>query len=136
MRALTGLLLALALALAAVASPPGAATASAQSIPVAEAQEFLGDWNVALDADMPMTVRLNITDSDGQVAASLTAEGTTTAIENISRADETLILRFASDVQGQPMPIVVALRRDGDALRADVDVADGLMTIPGRATRR
>lgn len=109
----------------------------AQSVPAGEASAFLGDWNVALQGDMPATIRVRITDEGGQTAAVVTGlEGNDVNVRSISRSGENLVLRYDSSLQGQTMPIAITLTPDGDALRASLDVADGMLTVPGRATPR
>lgn len=128
--------LALALAAAALVAPLSPAAAQS-SVPVAEAQAFLGDWNVALEGDVAGTIRVNITDAQGQVAAVVTGiEGRETPVPTISKSGENLVLRYDTSIQGQELPIAITLTPDGESLRASLDLAGGMMTVAGRGSRR
>jgi hypothetical protein len=114
-------------------------TASAQSsLDTAEAQAFLGDWSLNMDSPQgAFVMSLMITDSSGKVAASVGADelGGMQPVTNITRSGENLVLRYEINVQGQSAPVALTLMPDGAALNADMDFADGMFVMSGRATK-
>jgi hypothetical protein len=114
-------------------------TASAQSsLDAAEAQAFLGDWSLNMDSPQgAFVMSLMITDSSGKVAASVGADelGGMQPVTNITRSGENLVLRYEINVQGQSAPVALTLMPDGAALNADMDFADGMFVMSGRATK-
>lgn len=132
----TSLRMLTALAMAAVATPLATSKGAAQ-VPAAEARAFIGDWNVAVQGEMPTTIRVNISENEGYVAAVVTGmEGNNTTVQNISKSGENLVLRYDTSIQGQQLPIAITLTPDGDGLRANLDLAGGMMVVPGRGTKR
>lgn len=132
----TSLRLLTALAMAAVATPLATSDGAAQ-VPAAEARAFIGDWNVAVQGEMPTTIRVNISEAEGNLAAVVTGmEGNNTTVQNISKSGENLVLRYDTSIQGQQLPIAITLTPDGDGLRANLDLAGGMMIVPGRGTKR
>jgi len=125
-----------AAALGAVLSP---FAASAQSqLDVAEAQAFLGNWNLSLQTDFgPFDLELKIEDQGGKVAAMVGSEeaGGLQNVTNITRSGEKLVLTYEIDAQGQITDVVLTLEPDDDALSAEFDVAGGTFTASGRATK-
>ncbi|MQA91005.1 MAG: hypothetical protein GEU90_12330 [Gemmatimonas sp.] len=126
----------IALLLAVAALTPLVTGEAAAQVPAAEAAAFIADWDLALQGDAPATIRVNITDADGQVAAVVTGiEGRETPVETITKSDENLVLSYTASIQGQEAPIEITLTPDGENLSASLDLA-GMMTIPGTATKR
>jgi invasion protein IalB len=115
-----------------------AASAQAASLPVAQAQTFLGDWAVALDAQgQSFTLTVDIKDVEGNVAADVGSDmSPTTRAQSVSRTGENLVVSFSMDAQGQQIPVVITLTPDGDALNASVDFAGGMFVATGKGTRR
>lgn len=110
---------------------------SAQTIAAGDAQAFLGTWELPLDAGQPTTLIIDIWDEDGEAAASVTGlAGTPTPVTRISNLDEAIVLGYTADIQGQRAPIEIRLVPEGADLHATVDVADGMMTVDGTATRK
>jgi hypothetical protein len=117
------------------------ATAAAQSAPVraADAQAFLGEWAVTVDAQgQPVVIELDITDENGNVVAEVNDPmgGGTIRIDRISKTGDNLVLSYDLDAQGQQFPISVTLSPAADALNANIDVAGGMLTTTAKATRR
>lgn len=112
---------------------------SAQSeLDVAQAEGFIGSWDVALETQMgAMSLDLEIQDVDGKVGATLGSPelGGNQAIEDITRSGEALVLRYAMDAQGQMVPVSVNLAPSGDDLTAQFDFAGGQFVASGTATR-
>jgi len=120
--------------LAVLAAPSGAAAQS--QLPTAEAQQFLGSWNLALQTDMgPFEFGLTLRDAGGRVAAQVRSELGNVDVNTLRRSGDNLVLEYAMDAQGQSIPVSMTLRPDGDAMRATMDFAGGLFTANGNATR-
>ena len=129
--------LALCAALLGAAVVPAHASAQSQ-LDVAEAQAFLGSWVVDMQTDFgPFTMNLDVTDQDGKVAASMGSPemGGSQPVDDISRSEESLLLRFSTNAQGQMIDIEVALVPNGEALDVYFDVGGGQFSATGTATR-
>jgi hypothetical protein len=128
----------LAFALAVIpAVAPFIVSEAAAQVPTAEARPFIADWNLALEGDMPATIRVNITDNAGTVAAVVTGiEGRDTPVTTITKAGENLVLSYNTSIQGQAVPIRITLTPEGENLKGNLDLAGGMMTMPGTATKR
>lgn len=111
----------------------GVTAASAQSIPVAEAQAFIGAWTLSVEGT---PLELNILDAQGQVAADVIVMGTTSRVTQIEKADETISLSWVADMQGQQAPITIRLTPQGGNLATVIDVGDGMFTANATATRK
>jgi hypothetical protein len=121
--------------LGAVFSP---ASASAQSmLDTSEATAFLGNWNIALEAEFGgFDVGLEIEDQGGKVSASVTSgEGGTQSVTDITRSGENVVLSYEMDYQGQLLPVSVTLTPgpDGEGFTADFDFG-GQLSASGAAT--
>ena len=113
-------------------------TASAQSqLDTAEAQAFVGSWDLAITSEMgPFNIDLEIADRGGKVAAVMgTPEMGSQEVTDITRQGENLLLRYEFNQQGQIIPISLTLTPQGEALGAAVNVGDGMFTATGTATR-
>ena len=105
---------------------------------VGEAQAFLGQWVVDMQTDFgPFTMSLDVTDADGKVAASMGSPemGGSQPIDDISKSEESLLLRFSTNAQGQMLDIEVALVPNGESLDVYFDVGGGQFSATGTATR-
>jgi hypothetical protein len=129
--------LAALLAVPLLASALAPAKASAQTpLPVAQAAEFLGRWNVAIETDMgPFDVVLNIQDSEGVTVANVGSVQGEVAVTDISRTGDQLVLKYSFDSPDGAIPIVVNLQRDGENLKTSMDVGGGLFTAAGVGRR-
>jgi hypothetical protein len=134
---LARLSLAALLAVPLLASALAPAKASAQTpLPVAQAAEFLGRWNVAIETDMgPFDVVLNIQDSEGVTVANVGSVQGEVAVTDISRTGDQLVLKYSFDSPDGAIPIVVNLQRDGENLKTSMDVGGGLFTAAGVGRR-
>ena len=115
---------------------PSAASAQSQ-LDVTEAQVFLGNWDLALEADFgPFDLYLQIEDQGGKVSASVgSPEAGMQDVTDITRSDESLILNYEMDYQGQLFPVVLALEPDGEALSASFETGGGELSAGGTATK-
>jgi hypothetical protein len=112
--------------------------ASAQSmLDTSEAEAFLGNWNIALEAEFGgFDVGLKIEDQGGKVLASVTSgQGGTQGVTDITRSGENVVLTYEMDYQGQLLPVSVTLMLgpDGQAFTADFDFG-GQLSASGAAT--
>lgn len=137
MKRLSSKLAVWALALALGAAAPAQAEAQSQ-LDVSQAQAFLGTWVVSMDTDFgPFSMDLDLQDEGGKVAASMGSPemGGSQPITDVTRAEESLVLRFTADAQGQVVDIEVSLVPNGDDLDVYFDVGQGMFSAVGVATR-
>ncbi len=115
-----------------------AAAAQAAPLPVAEAQAFLGNWALALDAQgQAFPLNVDIKDVGGNVAADVSSDMTPSAqAQSISKSGERLLISFSMDAQGQQVPVVITLTPEAEALNASVDFAGGMFVMAGKGSRR
>jgi hypothetical protein len=129
------------LALAVTGALFGAVTASAQDATVraADAQPFIGDWRLAVDAQGQMlTMDLSIQDAQGNVAAEVNNDMLPGAVkaDRVSKSGDNLVLSFTIDAQGQVFPMTMTLTPASDGLNASIDVAGGMFITSGKGTRK
>ncbi|MEX2583699.1 MAG: hypothetical protein WD766_10520 [Gemmatimonadota bacterium] len=126
-----------AILVAAVSFAAPAASAQAP-VPASEAQAFLGNWAVALDAQgQTFVLDINIQDAGGNVAAEVSSEmGGATNVEEISKSGENLVLNYDMEAQGQQVPVEITLTAADEGLDARVDFADGMFQTTGKGTRK
>lgn len=122
--------------LATVAVSSLGATSLDAQVATADARAFLGEWDVAVEGDPPVTFQVSITDEDGQLAAEVTGiEGNKYTVRELRKNEENLVLGYTSSIGGAEIPIVITVAAEGDQLRGNVDLA-GVQTSPVRATKR
>lgn len=112
--------------------------ASAQSsLAVADASKFMGKWAIAMETPQgSFTLNLNLTDKSGKVAGEVSADVLPTQeITDITRSGEDLVLKYASDFQGQPFNVKITMTVDGDKGKAVFDAADGQFVMEGAAAK-
>jgi len=115
----------------------GASSANAQSIPVAEAQAFMGSWALALDAQgQAFAMDLNVTSDAGNVAAEMVSEMGTQKITTIAKNEAKLVLSFSADMQGQAIPIAITLTPTAAGVDAEMNVAGGMFVAQGKGTKK
>ena len=113
--------------------------ASAQSsLAVADAAKFLGNWAVNMDTPQgAFTMNLNLTDKAGKVAGEISADQLPTQeITDITKAGENLVLKYASDFQGQAFNVKITMSVDGAKGKVTFDAADGQFVMDGAATKK
>lgn len=105
------------------------ARASAQSeLDAAQAQEFMGHWLVTFDTDQgPFLVELEVADQGGKVSVEVTTvQLGTQEVTDVTRAEDTLELKWEADAQGQLIPVHVAVTPQGDEeIAVALDIGDG-----------
>ncbi len=116
---------------------PLALYAQAAATPV-DAEKFVGDWSITLDTPngaMPMDLKVKA--AEGKVTGEAgSAEMGTTPITDISKAGESLVLKYQLDFQGTPIPIKITLTPAGEKMSFNFDAADGQFTLDGAATKK
>ncbi len=114
---------------------PAAATAQSM-LDTSEAKAFLGNWNVALEADFgAFEMGLNLQDRGGKVAASVgSSQQGMSNVTDITRSGENLVLSYEMDYQGQRLPVTLTLTLgpDGEGFTASFDF--GQFIASGTAT--
>lgn len=125
----------LAIGLVAVLCP---AALSAQSeLDTSEAEAFIGDWNLPIDAEFgSFELLLEIQDQDGKVAINIGApDFGMTSVTDITMSGETMVLNYDTDAQGQLISVTVTLERDGENVSFQLDAAEGAFSVSGIGTR-
>lgn len=139
MRQVRAEILGWALGVALLGALAGPADVAAQSqLDVAQAEAFMGSWLVDMQSDFgPFQMNLDLVDEGGKVAAAMGSPdmGGSQPVTDISRVDESLLLRFTANAQGQMIDIEVALVPNGAALDVYFDVGQGQFSASGIATR-
>ncbi len=130
--------LAVAAALLAAVVAPQAALAQSE-LDTSMATAFMGEWSISLESDFgPMTFPLALEDEGGKVAAMVGSPdpaGGMTAVTNITKSGEDLVLSYDFDAQGQLVPASLILTPSDDGLTAVFEIADGAFSAGGSATR-
>ena len=129
--------LALGVSLLGAAVLPAQAAAQSQ-LDTTQAQAFMGKWLVDMQTDFgPFQMNLDLTDQGGKVAGSMGSPemGGSQEVTDISKSEESLVLRFSADAQGQMIDIEVALVPNGEVLDVYFDVGQGQFSATGTATR-
>ena len=114
------------------------AVASAQVAP-ADAKPFMGGWTLGLETPQgALTMNLTLKDADGKVAGSLTSDiaPDPQAITDVSKAGESLVLKYQLDFQGTPIPAKITLTPAGEKMNVTFDFADGQFTVDGTAAKK
>ena len=139
--ALTSACLALALTaapvLASAQSPAPAAAASPAAVTPADAKPFLGDWTITGESQMgPFVVNLSVKDEAGKVAATISSEiQPPTAVADITKGSNGLVLRYSFDFDGNSIPAVLTLAMKADKLDALFSFGDGAFEMGGVGTK-
>ena len=139
--ALTSACLALALAAAPVLafaqSPAPAAAAAPGAVSPADAKPFLGDWTIAGESQMgPFVVNLSVKDEAGKVAATISSEiQPPTAVADITKGSNGLVMRYSFDFDGNSIPAVLTLAMKADKLDALFSFGDGAFEMGGVGTK-
>ncbi len=129
--------LSMGLALAAALVAPTQASAQSE-LDAAQAQAFMGSWVIAMDTDFgPMVISMTIEDRSGKVGANVgSAEmGGMVDVTDITRAGESLVLRYDIDAQGQFIDVSMSLEPAGENLSTVIEAAAGQFVTTAVATR-
>jgi hypothetical protein len=136
---------ALVVALAAI---PAAAFAQQAATPTAPAAEtpatvadvapLAGEWALNMQSPMgPSISNLTLTAADGKVAAEISSEMIPkTAITQIFKSGQHLVLKYSVDFQGQAIPVILTLTPKDDGVTANFDFAGGQFLMDGTGTKK
>ena len=109
-------------------------TAAAQSAATADdAKPFLGKWALKLESPMGAVDLDLIVASDGGTVTAEIGGGQIpmSKVTDVSKTGADLLLKYDLDVQGMVIPARVKLVPDGENLKVDFDLADGMFTMSG-----
>ncbi len=129
--------LALIAALLGVVVSPRAASAQSE-LDTSEATAFIGSWTISIQGDFALEIPLVLEDQGGKVAANVGGfdpSAGMTAVTDITRSGEGILLRYDIDAQGQIVPASMMITPRGDGHAAVFEVADGAFTVDGTATK-
>ena len=110
---------------------------TASDLAVTDAEAFIGDWDVVMQTPQgDATVQLSLVDVGGRVSATVTNEvAGTVNVSDISRSGENLVLRYAADMQGQPVPVSATLTPSGEGLDVSFEFG-GQFTMVGKGVAK
>jgi hypothetical protein len=100
--------------------------------------KFLGGWALGMETPQgAMTLTLTIKDAEGKLAGTITSDVfPESAITDISKAGEALVLKYMLDFQGMPIPAKITLTPLAEKMTVSFDFADGQFMIDGTATKK
>ena len=124
-----------------VAAAPAIEQAQPAQLTAADGAAFVGEWSLALEGpNGAQQVALVVKTENDKVAGEITFPGLATQpISDITKADKTLVLRYAFDYQGNAVDAVVSLTpapAPEGKMAAQLDFAGGAYTMAGSATRK
>ena len=119
---------------AAQAPRPSAPT----SITPEQVAPFLGDWAVTVNMNtFEATFAVAVKADSGKVTATVSSAGQPTVnVADISLAGKSLVLKYSTDIQGNPVSTAMTLTPEGQGLRANMALMDGQYEMAGSATRQ
>jgi hypothetical protein len=123
--------------LTAAQTPTGAAAAAPAGVTPADAKPFLGNWNIAGESPMgPFAVSLSVAVEEGKVVGTISSEiQAPTAIADITKSGDNLILRYSFDYDGNAVPAVLTLTSKAENIDAYFSFADGAFEMGGVGTK-
>lgn len=129
------LMLVLAVSVSLIWAGPASAQAASE-LDASEAEAFIGDWVLTMETPRGTNEQnLSITVVDGKVAAELSGgRGGSVGITDISKSEDSLVLRYERRFRGNARPVVMTLSFDGDTLRAEQDM--GQFSMSGTGTKQ
>ncbi len=122
-----------ALTFAGAALAQDAPPAKAPRLDTAEIEPFLGEWVLeALTDRGSLNSLITFSDDDGKATADFyLARLADDIVENITRTETGLLLKWDLDLGGQIVPVELELARDGDGLAGKLRTAFFTATIKG-----
>ena len=112
---------------------------AAAPIDAAWAEQFVGTWNLAMETPGgAQNTVLSVAKGDNGPTVSITSpEGMPAPTPaGVSRNEDTLVARFTMSFDGNDFPIVINMKRDGEALVAKWVMADGQFEMDARGTKQ
>ena len=121
------------------AARPSVAMQSAAQVTAADATPFLGDWTLSLEGpNGPAAFDLTVKVEKEKVVGEITG-GTmpTQPIADITKADQSLVLSYSFNYEGNPVSAVVRLTPAPEGkTNAQIDFAGGAYVMTGTAARK
>ena len=118
----------------------GGPTAAGQAsmLDAAEASAFIGTWVSTMETPRGTNEQnVTIRDEGGKVAARVEGgRGGAIDITDISKDEDSLVLTFERNFQGNAIDIVMTLTLDGDMINATQDIAGGQFTMSGSGKKQ
>ena len=112
----------------------------AQSVAAADATAFLGTWTMSLDSPQgPFEQVLELKDAGGKVSGRLTSpiSPDPTAITDIAKEGQDLVLKFNGDFQGTAFNAKITLTPQGtDKAKVSFDIMDGQFVMDGTGVKK
>jgi hypothetical protein len=125
-------------ALALVAALAGQGSAQSQ-LATSEASAFLGTWTLDFQSDMgPFSMTVVLRDQGGNVAATLSQAdmGMEQEVTDIAKSDQSLVLSFSGDFQGQAFAAALSIEAPaGNTSAVYFDINDGQFGVSGTGTK-
>ena len=114
------------------------ATSAAWALPASEAGGLLGSWALSFEGPMgPVNLTVTLKDEGGNLAAKVEAtDFAPSPVSEVAKTAEGISLKFTIDAQGMTLPAKLILSADGAKLKANFDIADGMLSIPGAGTKK
>lgn len=127
------------IAVVALALAPLAAFAQS-ALTAADAAPFLGTWTISLDTPQgAFEQTLTLKDANGKVAGELNSamQPGPTAIDDISKSGDNLVLKFQGAFQGQAFDATITMTPDGqDKAAVSFDVMNGQFVMQGSGVKK
>lgn len=116
----------------------GGSVSAQSTLAVADASKFLGKWDVSMETPQgAFTLSLSLTDKSGKVAGEISAEMLPTQeITDITKSGEDLVLKYASEFQGNAFNVKITMTVDDAKGKVVFDAADGQFVMEGAATKK
>ncbi len=108
-----------------------AAVGAPSNLAVADAEGFLGTWDVSMEFQgTPVNMTLTFADAGGKVAASLISPTSPEPIEitEIEKTDDGLDLKYGVEFGGNPVDLVMALKLEGEAFTGTLGDTNGMFS--------
>ena len=119
-----------------LAGPTAAGQAS--MLDASEASAFMETWVITMETPRGTNEQnVTIRDEGGKVAARVEGgRGGAIDITDISKDEDSLVLTFERNFQGNAIDIVMTLTLDGDMINATQDIAGGQFTMSGSGKKQ
>lgn len=116
----------------------GPVGATAQTLAVADAKAFMGNWAASFEGPMGvLAMDLTVSDAGGKVVAQIGGgELPMSKVTDVTKKGDNLVLKYSVDIQGMTLPVTVTIVAAGDKCTLTFDIADGQFSMPGTATRK
>jgi hypothetical protein len=117
---------------------PGVAAATPAAPTAEQVKPFLGDWNIQAESPQgPLAMALNLKDTAGKIVGQISSDMMPTQpITDITKAGESLVLKYALDFNGTPVPVMLTLTPAGETVKVAFDFAGGQFTMNGTGTKK